>query len=149
MKRRTYLEEASDITTPADRMYALLSVYRTNAKKRTALWEALARNPNAPVDILERLIRKGVGKAVTENPALDLILLADPNWPKEIYVKAILLGQSERPLPSIATALKCPHESMVDAIIAQGALRSYGHMLEKKRFHAFCQSMEKESEQYR
>lgn len=74
-KRRPLVEEAADHTVSPARLQA---IYQRN-HKRPEIIEAIARNPNTPVEILHGLPAQHAA-AMMENPALPLHILVDSSF---------------------------------------------------------------------
>lgn len=100
------VREASDPTTPPERLQELRRLYRPKMQ------QALAQNPNTPTDILQSLAEHYPADVVN-NPVFDLLLMADPNFLGKFSISAIAS------MASVATSesLLCVWATHSDAFI--------------------------------
>ncbi|NJL64818.1 MAG: hypothetical protein HC903_27150 [Methylacidiphilales bacterium] len=86
-----FLEEALDENTPTERLREI------SRKGNKAIRNAIARNPNTPPDILVEYFYEFPAH-VLHNPALELILLENPDFFNELVSNNPFVFNDELPL---------------------------------------------------
>ena len=85
--QKTDLEQALDESTPTERLQELVQeVYQIKylGNNADAICKAVAHNPNASKELLKKLFRPYPVR-VLNNPALDLLILENPNFINELF----------------------------------------------------------------
>jgi hypothetical protein len=110
--RTALLEEALDPATPPERLRALVRSL-TNASGAEPCREAVARNPNAPLDVLFA-VGASYPRAFLENPALPLLALEKPSFLGDALPALLekLLSLAETPDWLVESARSAPAASL-------------------------------------
>jgi hypothetical protein len=111
------LDTAQDPATPPGTLWELFDATRSGLgpKETQTLSEALARHPNAPVDLLATLAYR-CPKAVAQNPALPLLPLEYPDLLDHIPAPALpgLLACPELPPAFVALCRRYPDREIAE-----------------------------------
>jgi hypothetical protein len=108
-KKNNFLEEALDENTPTERLREI------SRKGNKAIRNAIARNPNTPPDILVEYFYEFPAH-VLHNPALELILLENPDFFNELVSNNPFVFNDELPLFFVEWASRHPKESIRDSV---------------------------------
>ncbi|BAZ41816.1 leucine rich repeat variant [Calothrix sp. NIES-4101] len=108
-KNNPLLEEALDENTPTERLREIVR------KGNKTIRNAVARNPNTPPDILIECFYE-FPNHVLNNPALELILLENPNFLNELVSNNPFVFNDELPLFFVEWASRHPKESIRESV---------------------------------
>jgi hypothetical protein len=108
-KSKNFLEEALDENTPTERLREI------SRKGNKGIRNAIARNPNTPPDILVEYFYE-FPNHVLHNPALELILLENPDFFNELVSNNPFVFNDELPLFFVEWASRHPKESIRESV---------------------------------
>ena len=104
---------AGDPFTPVEQLWGLYAVGRKDVR------EALVGNPNAPEDLLLKLL-PAYPKQFLANPALPLLLLERPGFFADLPDELMLaLLRCEQCLPAVFSAARAHRQSIIRELAAQ------------------------------
>ncbi len=108
-KNNSFLEEALDENTPTERLREI------SRKGNKTIRNAISRNPNTPPDILVEYFYE-FPTHVLHNPALELILLENPDFFNELVSNNPFVFNDELPLFFVEWASRHPKESIRESV---------------------------------